>query len=231
MAFRWCLSRDLSSVVVGPTPVTAGATERPLVEGAASRLLRLCRASTTRDFPEALVTGDAAGVVFARLGVVVAVRSSRTRQHPSAEDRPHSWKREDDLGTRVLLKMRRQRGLEFGDRRVQLRDVGDGRFRGDAVGVFEKVPAEPTVPDAAPRGSDDPLVKQRRRPACVARLDAGLGECTTLVGVGRSRELPPRQARKGLSQRPRAPGSRRLAPTKAVTSLHPMCLWLPRRAT
>jgi hypothetical protein len=78
-----------------------------------------------------------AGVVFARLGVGVAVRViPELAQHPSAEDRPHSWKREDDLGTRVLLKMRRQRRLEFGDRRVQLRDVGDRRFSRDAVGVL-----------------------------------------------------------------------------------------------
>ena len=69
-----------------------------------------------------------AGVVLARLGAREASPViTELAQHPGAEDRPESWQGADDLGVRVLLKMLRERRLEFGDLGVEACDQRDGR--------------------------------------------------------------------------------------------------------
>jgi len=79
--------------------------------------------------------------------------------------------------------MRRQRRLEFGDRRVQLRDVGDRRFGGDAVSVFEKWWLRELFASKDLVDPSDALVEQTSTTGLAqCRLDAGLGQHTTLRG-------------------------------------------------
>ena len=119
-------------------PATDDRTEGPLVESAGQALVAAVASEHYFGFARGFGHRRRAGVVLARLGVGVAVRViPELAQHPGAQDRPHPWKRVDDLGARVLFKMLRQRRFEFGDLGVHLRDGPRARGSDLAVGVLE----------------------------------------------------------------------------------------------